>query len=132
MVNSRSVKREVSGKRLRKLQAIPGQSMSIQEIVRRFVKGIPMDDKTRSAVYVDQSEHDLEKISRMDFSEKAELAQAIEQDNVSAVEAIRARKREQRAQEPKERTEQHKGPAEGSGIGTLDNTMPVDTKQGTK
>lgn len=62
--------------RVRKSVCIPDQSMSVQEIVRRFVRGIPIDVKQREAVYVDQNDHDLEKLSRMDFGEKAEFARS--------------------------------------------------------
>lgn len=65
---------EVRFKGRRKSQTIPDQSMSIQEIVKRFVRGVPVDIVQREAVYSDQSEHDLEKLSRMDFGEKAEFA----------------------------------------------------------
>lgn len=63
--------------KVRKSQTIPDQSMSIQEIVKRFVRGIPVDIVRREGVYVDQHDHDLEKLSRMDFGQKAEYAQAL-------------------------------------------------------
>lgn len=58
----------------RKSVAIPDQSLTIQEIVKRYVRGIPVDVLQRKAVYSDQEDHDLEKISRMDFGEKAAYA----------------------------------------------------------
>lgn len=63
--------------KVRKSKTIPDQSMSIQEIVKRFVRGIPVDVLKREPVYSDQQDHDLEKLSRMDFGEKAEYAQAL-------------------------------------------------------
>lgn len=62
-----------------KSRTIPDQSLSIKEIVRRYVKGIPVDVVERTPVYCEQSEHDLEKLSRMDFGEKAEYAAALGQ-----------------------------------------------------
>lgn len=58
----------------RKSRTIPDQSMSIREIVKRFVRGVPVDILQREAVYSDQNDHDLEKLSRMDFGDKAEYA----------------------------------------------------------
>lgn len=61
------------GKRRAKL-AIPDQSLSIQEIVKRYVRGVPVDVVQRKGVYLDQSDEDMEKLSRMDFHEKSEYA----------------------------------------------------------
>lgn len=72
--------------------------MSVQEIVRRFVRGIPVNLKEREAVYVDQNDHDLEKLSRMDFSEKAEFARSeaerLEQWRSDLTEAEQAKRSE--------------------------------------
>lgn len=59
---------------VRKSKAVPDQSLSIQEIVKRYVRGVPVDVVQRPAVYVEQSEFDLEQMSRMDFGEKAEYS----------------------------------------------------------
>lgn len=69
---------KVDFKKRRKSVAIPDQSMSIQEIVKRYVRGVPVDIHKREAVYVDQNDHDLEKMSRMDFGDKHSAAQAME------------------------------------------------------
>lgn len=71
---------KVDFKKTRPSKTIPDQSMSIQEIVRRFVRGIPVDIVEKKPVYVDQNDHDLEKLSRMDFGEKAEYAAALKLD----------------------------------------------------
>lgn len=55
-------------------QTIPDQSLSINEIVARFTRGIPVDTQVKRPVYADQNDYDLEKLSRMDFAEKAQLA----------------------------------------------------------
>lgn len=57
--------------------AIPDQSLSIQEIVKRYVRGVPVDVIQRPPVWSDQEEYDLEKLGRMDFGEKHEYAQAL-------------------------------------------------------
>lgn len=63
------------GTKMRKQRAIPDQTMSVREIVRRFVKGIPVDVVQRQGVYIDPSkEIDYEKVSRLDFGEKVEFA----------------------------------------------------------
>lgn len=62
---------------MKKSKTIPDQSLSIKEIVDRYVRGIPVDITEKKPVYVDQNDHDLEKLSRMDFGEKAEYAAAL-------------------------------------------------------
>lgn len=71
---------EINYAKRRKSIAIPDQSLSIQEIVKRYVRGVPVDIVQRKGVYVDQDDHDLEKLSRMDFGEKAEYAAALAED----------------------------------------------------
>lgn len=63
--------------KMRKSQTIPDQSMSIQEIVKRYVRGVPVDVQQRTPVYLDQSDHDMEMLGRMDFGQKAEYAAAL-------------------------------------------------------
>lgn len=70
----------VDYKARRKSVAIPDQSLSIQEIVKRYVRGIPVDVVQRQGVFVDQAEHDLEKLSRMDFGEKAAFADTMKSE----------------------------------------------------
>lgn len=88
--------------KVRKSVTIPDQSLSIQEIVKRYVRGIPVDVLQRKGVYVDQSDEDLEMLSRMDFGEKAAYAQTLaERANRLASdynEAVR-RSEEERAEE---------------------------------
>lgn len=77
---------KINYKKQRKSLAIPDQSLSIQEIVKRFVRGIPVDVLQREPVYADQNEFDLEKLSRMDFGEKAEYASNL-RDKASKIQA---------------------------------------------
>lgn len=65
---------EIDYKTKRKSHAIPDQSLSIQEIVKRYVRGVPVDVVQRQGTYLDQSEHDMEKMTRMDFGEKHDMA----------------------------------------------------------
>lgn len=103
------------GKR-RKTKTIPDQSMTIRQIVERYVKGVPVDIVQRDPVFMDQNEHDFEKLSRMDFAEKSELANAIaaeaQQKKEEANEAVR-RTREERAQQA---ADAKKGPPAAPGI----------------
>lgn len=64
----------VDYKKVRKGQVVPDQSMSIREIVKRFVRGIPVDVLQRPGVFIDQNDHDLEQLSRMEFGDKAAMA----------------------------------------------------------
>lgn len=70
----------VDYKKRRKSMSVPDQSLSIQEIVKRFVRGIPVDVVQRQPVYSDQADYDLEKLARMDFGEKAEYAQRLAEE----------------------------------------------------
>lgn len=70
---------KINYKKRRPSKTVPDQSLSIKEIVSRFVRGIPVDVQQREGVYVDQSDHDLEKLSRMDFAEKADMAAVLAQ-----------------------------------------------------
>lgn len=75
----------------RKSLTIPDQSLSIQEIVRRYVRGVPVDVIQREAVYI-ESDHDLEKLSRMDFAEKSDYAKAMAEDAKELQDELEKRK----------------------------------------
>jgi len=117
--------------RPRKRVTVPDQSMSIQELVRRFVKGIPSDVIQREAVYNDQSEYDMEKLARMDFSEKAALAAELSAQAREQSDELQARERARRAKEHKA---QNPAPAPQARpvLDPLDNTSTDDTKHTTK
>lgn len=122
----------VNYKKKRKSQSIPDQSMSIKEIVKRFVRGIPVDVVQRQGVYADQNEFDLEKVSRMDFDEKFALANELKQRNESVLERRADNERALRERQERERKEADVSKSKATGIGSLDNTMPVDTKLSNK
>lgn len=65
------------GKAPRPALSIPDQSLSIKEILTRYTRGVPVDVRTRRPVYVDQDEFDLEKLSRMEFSDKMSIAEQL-------------------------------------------------------
>lgn len=123
-----------STRRKRPTVTIPNQSMKIDEIVRRFVKGIPVDIVQRQAVYVDQSEHDLEAMSRMDFAEKAAVADLMreraeqQQSELQAIERVKREKKQKREDEQ----QRARTAKTDTGIDPLDNTMPVDPKLNIK
>lgn len=79
---------KIDWKKRRKSSAIPDQSMSIQEIVKRFVRGIPVDILQREAVYSDQNDHDLEKLNRMDFAEKVQFARDLRQRSEAQLDSL--------------------------------------------
>lgn len=103
----------------RKYRTVPDQSMTIQEIMARFVRGIPVDIQQRESVYVDQSEYDLEKMSRMDFGDKAAMAAEMREQSEAKKAAFEERQRvrkevTQRAKAKKEQPEKPKDQANES------------------
>lgn len=126
MKNNYRVERVSYDRPRRKGKTIPDQSMSIQEIVRRFVRGLPADVEHRNPIYVDQSEVDLEKVSRLDFGEKHALAQEMSAQNQRFVDAV-ANEQARRVKEQSDAEAEEKREMSRSGIGALDNTMPDDT-----
>lgn len=61
-----------------KRQVIPNQSMSLKEIIRRFVRreALPV---TKEGIF-HESDHDLEKVMTMDIVEKHELLSQVKED----------------------------------------------------
>lgn len=80
-----------------KRYTVPDQSLSIQEIVSRYTRGINIDDPYLQPVYVDQNTHDLEKITRMDVLDKTELARQIRSEFNQTLSALEESKAEQDA-----------------------------------
>lgn len=118
----------ISMKKVRKSMTIPDQSMSIAEIVRRFVRGIPVDVVQRNPVYMDQSEHDFEQIARMDFGDKAAMADDLRDKAEAIKQKAQSDEREKRAKNAKAAAEKAKAKSQKeTGIDSLDNTMPDDT-----
>lgn len=95
-------------------QTIPDQSMSVLEIVKRYVRGIPVDVVRHPAVYVDQERFDLEKVGRMDFDQKAELAAELSRERERISAEVRARQEEaKRIDEERAAEKRESEPASG-------------------
>lgn len=55
-------------------ETVPDQSMSIQEILRNHVRGIPMDVSLGQAVYYgEEFVHDYDELKRLDLTEAHEM-----------------------------------------------------------
>lgn len=109
----------------RKGKTIPDQSMSIQTIVERYVRGLPSDVEHKTPVYVD-GDVDLEKVARMDFAEKAAYAAELQQERDQIVAEAKERaslRAKQKAEVLEERDDKD------SGSVVLDNTLPDDTSE---
>lgn len=93
-----------------KSKTVPDMALSVQEIVRRFTRGLPLEDIQRQGTYVDQTEGpdevDLEKLSRSSFDEKREFADRLRERN-EALEASAKRRLDELAKK-KEQAEAHK------------------------
>lgn len=104
--------RRVKGK---KSQTVPNQSHTIKSLYDKFVRGLPLGVTEKQGVYMDQNDHDFEKLSRLDFGEKAAMAQEFGQvaeqakatlDELAKHERSRkeeAEQAEQEAQQPEPR-----------------------------
>lgn len=117
------------GETKRKSMTIPDQSLTIQEIVKRFVKGIPVNVVKRDGTYLNQSEHDFEKITRMDPFEKAALADEFQQQAQEQNDQLAANERAKRERAAKKLSDAQRAAETPRHSNPLDNTMPVDTNQ---
>lgn len=138
MVNYKFKGTPVAFGKTRKGMTVPNQSMTIREIVNRFVKNIPVSGNNYKGEYIEQSEFDLEKLARLSPLDKAyEAGQFSERANyleerIRESERVRVeREKEAKREEKKAQSEQNASPR-ASGIDPLDNTMPVDTSKTTK
>ncbi|AZL82937.1 hypothetical protein [Apis mellifera associated microvirus 35] len=113
-------------KQVNKSAAVPNQSLTVEQIVERFVRGIPVDVVQRKPVYIDQETHDFEKLNRLDFAEKTAMAEQIRAENEAIYSDLQERERAQRESDQR-RAEERAGGARTAGIEDLDNTMPDDT-----
>lgn len=55
----------------------PNMALSIRKILERFTRNQATDVKVHEGTYSDQEDFDLEKVSRMSFDEKRELAREL-------------------------------------------------------
>lgn len=87
------------GKSPRKQLTIPDQAISLREIITRFTRGVPVDVRQREAVYIDQSEFDLEALGRAEFSEKMSIAEELRAKYDAQLEALEQRREAKRKEE---------------------------------
>lgn len=112
---------------------MPKQSMTIREIVERFGRGLPVAVSQREKVFLESNDLDLEKLGRLDPTDKAFEARARQQslDRVAdKIQSERARKEQEKEIAARDKSQAKTGA--GAGIDELDNTMPDDTSQAAK
>lgn len=132
MVRRKFVSKPVDFKKLKKGRAIPKQSMSLQEIVRRFVKRIPVEVNTSPPVYLDGfANEDLEKVSRLDTADRAlranevaQRAEALKKEAEAKTSELVSENKRIADEKEAERLERESA----TGIDSLDNTMPDDSR----
>lgn len=78
MINTKFILTKTGKLNRRPSKTIPDQSLTIAEIVKRYMRGIPVDVIQRNPVYSDHNEYDLEKMSRLDFGEKSAMANELQ------------------------------------------------------
>lgn len=61
----------------RKVLTQPNMALSISEIMNKSLRGVAVDVKHRTPVWMDQEQHDIEKLSRMEFGEKAQMSEEL-------------------------------------------------------
>lgn len=112
-------------------QTQPNMALGIEDILHRFVRGLPVDVKQTKGIYEPDAEMDLEKLSRMSNADKMYAAKEFEARASEAREKLE--EMEQSASEEKERRakerDKKRAAESGTGIEDLDNTMPDDTEQ---
>ena len=77
---------------------IPSQSLTIREILDRYTRGVAVDSKGNVPVYND-GDIDMEKISRMDFGQKHEMAERIKHENALKAQAFKEAQEQAKADE---------------------------------
>lgn len=123
----------VNYKKRRKSMTIPDQSLTIQQIMDRFVQGIPVNVSKNDGVYLDQDDYDLEKMSRMNFADKSAMSDELraqakaQKETLIAKEELETTRRKQRIEKAKQ-----KGTQNPDIVKNLDNTMSDDTKLSNK
>lgn len=84
---------------------VPSQSMTIKQIVEKFVKNIPIDIKQRQAVFVSDNDRDLEKLGRLDPADAAYEAAVMRGHNERVRDAFRESERAKNERKTKEEAE---------------------------
>lgn len=122
-------RRIIDYKTVRKSMTVPDQAMSIKEIVRRFVRGIPVDVVQRKPIYMDQNDHDFEQLSRMEFGDKAEMAEQLKAENEARKQQYVSDEEEKRMKNEQAAKKERIKAAKLQHSRNLDNTMLHDTRQ---
>lgn len=114
-------------KQLRKSKTLPDQAMSVETILSRYTRGVPVNVARREEVFIDQDEYDFEAMARMSFADKADLAESLR----ARAKEIERRMNDARELEKEQREafeqSQAQAQAEARNIDPLDNTMLPDT-----
>lgn len=119
---------DILSKRLRRNNTLPNRAMSIETILEKYVRKMPIEVSNREKVYIDQDEYDFEKMSRMSFDEKFEMARDMEA-KARQIDLEARQRSETHANEEAERSEDQTGRTQSraSSIDNLDDTMLDDT-----
>lgn len=123
----------VAGAAKRPQKAVPRQSMSLDDIMRRFQRGLPVDQKIHPNVYLrGKGSMDYERMSKLDFDEKAAIAaeEKAKQERIikQAKEANAAQAKEaKQAREDKRDHASERDQRSRKAVEDLDATLPDDT-----
>lgn len=58
---------------------VPDQSLTLEEILRRFTRGEPLEIGRTDGVYDDEGEDDLEKVQHMDLVDREEFVDRLKE-----------------------------------------------------
>lgn len=117
----------------RKSTTLPDQALSVQTILDRYTRGIPVSLTQRESTFLDQEETDYEQLARMEFDEKIAYAQAMQQraseikNELAAQAQAKSERMKRKAQAKLEREIEKRGSKNSSIDQNLDNTMLRDT-----
>lgn len=102
-------------KRLRKSETLPNQSLTIGQILEKYVRGVPVDVVQRQSIWSEIDGYDLEKINRLDFAEKAAFEAELRTAAQSIYDDLMARKqRSEEAATKRKKEEDDKAAAQKS------------------
>lgn len=124
----------VFGPAKRPQQAVPRQSMSLDDVMRRFQRGLPVDQKVHPNVYLrGKGAVDYERMSKLDFDAKAALAAEERAKAQRLIEQAKQAKeaKEKRAKQERDRDAEYSErnrDRRSQAVEDLDATLPDDTK----
>lgn len=124
----------VYGAAKRPQRAVPRQSMSLDDVMRRFQRGLPVDQKVHPNVYLKgKGAVDFERLSKLDFDAKAALAAEERAKAQRLIEQAKEAKqaKEKRAEKERDRDDEYRERNRGrrpQAVEDLDATLPDDTE----